>query len=194
VIRTRVGYTGGNMVNPTYYDIGDHSEAIQIDYDPRVISYEQLLAIFWQGHNPYSQAWSRQYKAAVFYHNAEQEQRARQSLQKIAAINGHKVYTEILPLTEFYRAEGYHQKYMLRHHPELMAHFEHTYPDDRDFVDSTAAARINSYLAGKGSASVLLKELESYGLPSNQREQVRGLVDYLNQNNGGGDACGAPLN
>lgn len=151
MIRTRVGYAGGTSSNPTYQDLGDHTEAIQIDFDPTVISYDELLALFWQGHNPRRKSWSRQYATFVLTHSDEQAKQARASRDRI----GDDVETDIRPAGEFWRAEDYHQKYRLRHqrelHDALVAHFG----SDRAFVDSTAAARINGLLGGYGSKANL---------------------------------------
>ena len=73
MVRTRVGYAGGLMDAPTYRNIGDHTETVQVDYDPRQISYAQLLDIFWKSHQPTRSSWSEQYKNAIFYHNEDQE-------------------------------------------------------------------------------------------------------------------------
>ena len=78
-MRTRVGYAGGSKPNPTYRDLGDHSETVQIDYDPSKISYQELLAIFWDTHNPGSRPYSRQYASIVFPHDAEQENLAMEA-------------------------------------------------------------------------------------------------------------------
>ncbi len=67
MVRTRVGYAGGTKRNPTYYNLGDHTETIQIDYDPTYVSYRELLDIFWESHDPAARPWSRQYMAVVFY-------------------------------------------------------------------------------------------------------------------------------
>ena len=68
-----MGYAGGKKSNPTYHDLGDHTETLQIDFDPDVITYDELLEIFWASHNPGRKSWSRQYMAAVFYHNHKQK-------------------------------------------------------------------------------------------------------------------------
>jgi len=80
VVRTRVGYTGGDKPNPTYHNIGDHAESVDIDYDPEVTDYENLLDIFWKNHNPTS-FYSRQYMSAIFYHDAAQKEAAELSLK-----------------------------------------------------------------------------------------------------------------
>ncbi|MDZ7761250.1 MAG: peptide-methionine (S)-S-oxide reductase [Desulfovermiculus sp.] len=68
MVRTRVGYSGGKKPNPTYHDLGDHTETLQVDYDPEAVSYPKLLEVFWESHSPEQSALSRQYMAAVFYH------------------------------------------------------------------------------------------------------------------------------
>jgi len=158
-----VGYAGGTKKNPTYYSLGDHTETIQIDYDPMVISYGKLLDVFWDSHNPGSPSWSRQYMAAIFFHGGEQKRLALLSKDRMKQ-QKKKIYTKILPLTEFYYAEDYHQKHSLRSDRDLMREFNAMYPLYEDFINSTAAARINGYLSGYGSFEDLKDELPSFGL------------------------------
>ena len=68
MIRTRVGYAGGTKKNPAYHNLGDHTETIQIDYDPTKISFEKLLETFWDSHNPAQRSWSRQYMSVHVHH------------------------------------------------------------------------------------------------------------------------------
>jgi methionine-S-sulfoxide reductase len=177
VIRTRVGYAGGTQDNPTYHSLGDHTETLQIDYDPSKLSYAQLLDVFWESHHPEHRAWSQQYKAAVFYHDEEQKRLAMESKRiREQGTRGGPIYTEILPLGRFYRAEDYHQKYRLRRDSELMRALRRFYPDSRDFVDSTAAARINGYLAGNGSLEQLKGELDLFGLSPEAGRRLLAVV------------------
>ncbi len=176
-MRTRVGYSGGTKVNPEYYSLGDHSETIEIDYDPGVISYKELLQVFWMSHDPTRQAWSRQYMAAVFYHNEEQKRLAEVSRDSVQERLHRNIVTRIIPAAQFYLAEGYHQKYRLRNQPDLMEEFTRTYPDERDFINSTAAARINGFLYGYGSAEEVDSEIDRLGLPP---EMARKLHEYVN--------------
>ena len=97
MVRTRVGYTGGDEDSPTYRDLGDHSEAIQVDFDPEVVSYGELIEVFWESHNPCARPWSTQYKSAVFVHDEEQRRLAEETAAEIAAERGQPVRTEILP-------------------------------------------------------------------------------------------------
>ena len=164
VIRTRVGYAGGTTKSPTYHNMGDHSETIQMDYDPTKISYEQLLEIYWDSHNPAVQHWSRQYMSIIIYHNGNQQRIAMETKQREEARLGRRVYTEIVPFSEFYLAEDYHQKYYLQRMPELMKELVAIYPNSGDFIDSTASARINGYLGGHGTFTALQEQLISFGL------------------------------
>jgi len=175
VVRTRVGYAGGTKANPTYYDLGNHTETVQVDYDPSRISYADLLKVFWDSHNPSLQSGT-QYLNIAFYHNEEQHRLILESKAQVESEHG-KIVTKILPYSGFNLAEDYHQKYYLMNESgtitqdgysydrsTLIKDFRAMYPDIRGMIDSTAAARINGYLAGNGSKKVLTEELESYGL------------------------------
>jgi peptide-methionine (S)-S-oxide reductase len=178
VVRTRVGYAGGTKDAPTYHSLGDHTETIQIDYDPSQISYNDLLDIFWRNHNPSSRAWSKQYMAAVFYHNDEQKKLADESREREASKRKEEIQTKILPLTAFYRAEDYHQKYQLRRERNLLKEFKRIYPADGDFVDSTAAARVNGYLGGYGTSADLNTDLNRLGLSAEGSRYLHRIVEY----------------
>ncbi len=172
MVRTRVGYAGGKKRNPTYHSLGDHTETLQLDYDPARISYEELLEIFWNSHSPTRRSWSKQYMVAVFYHDEAQRQLALASKAQQAAKYAAEITTEILPATEFYLAEDYHQKYMLRYTSELLDEYRAIYPDPKDFVNSTATARVNGYVSGYGELDQLQVELESLGLSPAGRKRL----------------------
>ena len=176
-MRTRVGYAGGSKEKPTYYAMGDHTEAISIDFDPEIISYDDLLAHFWEAHRCERNNRSRQYMNAVFYQNDEQRKAATASLQARAeslGISPSKVKTEILPVLEFTYAEGYHQKYYLTRYSEIRDFLSETYPDAKSLADSTVATRLNAYL-GTGMDKdwqAFLAELPSYGLPEATEQRL----------------------
>lgn len=171
-MHTRVGYAGGQKRNPTYHSLGDHTETLQLDYDPTRISYEELLEIFWAAHNPTRRSWSQQYKAAIFYHNQAQQQMALAGKTQQAAHHNAPITTEIIPATEFYLAEDYHQKYMLRYSAELLDEFNAMYPRHQDLINSTAAARVNGYVSGYGDMTQLQQELDSLGLSAKGRQRL----------------------
>lgn len=172
VVRTRVGYAGGTTKNPTYHNIGDHSETIQVDYDPSRISYQGLLDIFWNSHNPTDGVWSGQYKNMILCQDDEQKREALESKQQVESRLGQTVVTDILPLTAFYVAEDYHQKFYLRQAPQLMKDLSAIYPDQKDFMNSTAAARLNGYVGGYGSLDTLKEQLNSFGLSETGNQKL----------------------
>ncbi len=149
---------------------------MQIDFDPRLISYKELLTIFWEGHSPGSRPWSRQYQAAIFYHNETQKRLALETRDQVAARIKGEVFTQILPAGEFYLAEDYHQKYFLRRDPVLLNELTQRYPNTRDLVASTAAARLNGYVAGYGNRAGLEAELNSLGLSPAGNQKLLSLV------------------
>ena len=166
-----MGYAGGEKESPTYSQMGDHTETVQVDYDPGRITYEQLLEIFWDSHQPDSQSGSRQYLNAIFYHDDDQRRLAMDSKLAVEQKSGGIIRTEVLPLRSFTMAEAYHQKYILKQHVVLKAEMSRIYPQHRDFVASTAVARLNGYADGNGTQDQLLRELDTLGL-SDQGKRI----------------------
>jgi len=164
VIRTRVGYAGGTANDPTYHNLGDHSETVQIEYDPTQISYEELLEFLWASHNPTTQPWSRQYMSIIFYHNEDQKSAALASKHREETRLGQEIFTEVIPFSEFYLAEDYHQKYYLQQETNLFNEFATIYPEIGQLIRSTAVARVNGYIGGYGSFESLQKQISSFGL------------------------------
>jgi peptide-methionine (S)-S-oxide reductase len=120
VKETAVGYTGGKMENPTYKDVctdlTGHAEAVEVKFDPKEISYGQLLEVFFNIHDPtqvdrQGPDFGKQYRSAAFYHNAEQKKLAEKAKNELAKSSGRNIATEISPASTFYRAEEHHQKY-----------------------------------------------------------------------------------
>jgi peptide-methionine (S)-S-oxide reductase len=170
VIRTRVGFTGGTKKNPTYDSLGDHTESLQIDFDPTIVSYEKLLEIFWSTKNHCAVAGSRQYMSAVFYSNDAQRKLAEKTRAEQTTKLGQKITTSLLPLETFYLAEDYHQKYYLQQCGPLWKEVRAMYPKQEAFLRSTVAARINGYVAGQGRSTSLAKEIDGFGLsPAGRR-------------------------
>ena len=125
VVDAAVGYEGGHTENPTYKDVctdrTGHAEVVEIEYDPSKVSYEQLLNVFWNEHDPtqvnrQGPDFGTQYRTVIFYHTPEQERIARASkeaLQKSGKFS-RPITTEIVPAQTFYRAEDYHQQYLAK--------------------------------------------------------------------------------
>jgi peptide-methionine (S)-S-oxide reductase len=125
IVASRVGYTGGTVENPTYQqvcsDTTGHAEAVELTFDPELISYQQLLEIFWQSHDPtqfnrQGPDFGSQYRSAIFYTTEEQRRMAEESLEQQQGLDKYQrqIVTEICPATTFWEAEPYHQKYIMK--------------------------------------------------------------------------------
>jgi len=171
-----VGYAGGTKKNPTYHDLGDHAETIEVDFDPRRVTYDELLEVFWTNHNATRRPWSRQYASIIFVHDDEQARLARESKERFEATLGRRVYTEIVPYENFTLAEDYHQKFRLRGHHDVAAEYLSIYPRLQDFVNSTAVTRVNGFLGGCGSCLQLDADLPKLGLTSGTGSALRSAV------------------
>lgn len=121
VLATTVGYEGGTFPNPTYRDVctdrTGHAETVEVDYDPARVSYEDLLKVFWENHNPTTlnrqgPDVGTQYRSAIFYHTPEQQAAALASKEEEQKKHKRPIVTQIVPATQFYRAEDYHQQYL----------------------------------------------------------------------------------
>jgi peptide-methionine (S)-S-oxide reductase len=121
VVSTAVGYSGGHFPNPTYKDVCSgktgHAEVVQVEYEPTQVTYDDLLKVFWENHDPTTlnrqgPDVGAQYRSAIFFHTPEQESAAKASKEKMQAGYKKKIVTEITPASEFYRAEDYHQQYL----------------------------------------------------------------------------------
>ncbi|MCH7922521.1 MAG: peptide-methionine (S)-S-oxide reductase MsrA [Nitrospinae bacterium] len=125
VTSTSVGYTGGSLDSPTYEDVctgrTGHAEVVEVEYDPSQVSYDELLAVFWDIHDPTTlnrqgPDVGTQYRSVLFFHIAEQEAAANKSKEKIQSSGRftRDIVTEITPASQYYKAEDYHQQYLER--------------------------------------------------------------------------------
>ncbi len=123
VVSTAVGYMGGTLKNPTYEDVcrhtTGHAEVVQAEYDPAKVSYDELLKVFWEIHDPTTlnrqgPDVGTQYRSAIFFHTPEQEAAAKASKEKLERSGQYKrpIVTEITAASEFWKAEEYHQQYL----------------------------------------------------------------------------------
>ncbi len=123
VTATAVGYEGGALSNPTYKDVctdrTGHAEVVELAFDPQKVSYTTIVEAFFALHDPtqlnrQGPDWGHQYRSAIFFHSAEQEQQARVVIERLNTEQRFRkpIVTEIVPATTFWRAEEYHQKYL----------------------------------------------------------------------------------
>eukprot|EP01017_Pseudomicrothorax_dubius_P022528 TRINITY_DN24391_c0_g2_i1.p1 TRINITY_DN24391_c0_g2~~TRINITY_DN24391_c0_g2_i1.p1 ORF type:complete len:153 (+),score=39.32 TRINITY_DN24391_c0_g2_i1:55-513(+) len=121
VLDSQVGYIGGSKADPTYQEVctgrTNHAEAVQVTYDPKVVTYKELLDVFWGKHDPTTKDRQgndvgTQYRSAIFYHSEEQKREAEESLKAWQPKFSSPIVTEIIPASTFYSAEEYHQRYL----------------------------------------------------------------------------------
>jgi peptide-methionine (S)-S-oxide reductase len=123
VIKTEVGYTGGRTDNPTYRDVCSHgtghAEVVRVEFDPSLVSYDQLLSIFWEEHDPtqlnrQGPDFGDQYRSVIFTSSDEQREQALASLEKERPKHRRPIVTQIVPAEPFWPAEDYHQQYLAK--------------------------------------------------------------------------------
>jgi len=176
-----VGYAGGTSPSPSYRSMGDHTEVVQVEYNPVETSYSNLLDFFWANHDPTNpKACSRQYMSAIFYHTEEQKVLAEDSLRKRRSQGA--VTTRLLPLLELHVAEEYHQKYLLQQEGWLLTQLQ---LEPEDLVDSSLAARLHGYIAGYGDQATFEAELPKLGLNTTVSDFVIKKIKEKSKERGG---------
>jgi peptide-methionine (S)-S-oxide reductase len=148
VVRTRVGYAGGGKADPSYRALGDHTEVIQLDFDPDRISYRELVDVAFHEHDPRRQSQKRQYQNLVLTAGEDQHETVTEYIAT-SDFPREQIDTRIEGLDTFYPAEDYHQKYNLRSHAAILDEFESAGYDDTEIRESPAAAKLNAHVTGK---------------------------------------------
>ncbi|XP_017840989.1 peptide methionine sulfoxide reductase isoform X5 [Drosophila busckii] len=181
VLRTTVGYAGGSSELPT----GDHTEVLEIDYDPKVVNFKELLDLFWNNHEyGLTTPIKRQYASLILYHNEEQQQIAEASkLEEQKRRAPEVITTDIAVKKNFYPAESYHQKYRLQGHKDLAGSLN---LNPQLLQSSYVATKLNGYLAGVGGIDQFKSEVETMGLTPTQRRYCN---YHIEQNEGQGLYC-----
>ncbi|WP_027086208.1 peptide-methionine (S)-S-oxide reductase MsrA [Cohnella panacarvi] len=177
VIRTRVGYAGGTTARPTYREMGDHSEVVQLDFDEELLSYEQLLETFWTNHNPVNINGykGRQYQSMLLYRDEDQQEvfhRVKQRMEEGKGI----LETEISPYTLLYLAEARHQKYYLRRFPNALAKLGELYSSEEELMNATLAARLNGLAKGYTNLGRIVDEIGRWWVSDSERAETIRLI------------------
>ncbi|AEH39088.1 peptide-methionine (S)-S-oxide reductase [Halopiger xanaduensis] len=147
VVRTRVGYAGGTKPDPSYDVIGDHTEVVQLEYDPDQLSFGNLLEWAFAEHHPYKQPKKRQYQRIVFTETADQRAQLRSYLAD-SEFDRETIETRFEALEDFHVAEEYHQKFQLRGKRWITEAFDSAGYDATAVRESPAAAKLNAHVAG----------------------------------------------
>ncbi|KAI4314767.1 hypothetical protein L6164_027643 [Bauhinia variegata] len=151
VIRTKVGYAGGSKTNPEYRSLGDHAESVQVEYDTRLTSFNELLNVFWSSHDP-RQVFGQgpdvggQYRSIIFTNGTEESRLATASKQLEQARSRNSIVTtQITPLGTFYPSEADHQKFELKQNPFLLQLIGNL--PEEELQRSSLATKLNGYVA-----------------------------------------------
>ena len=148
--------------------MGDHSECVEIDFDPQIISLEKIIQHFWSIHNPNRANYKgRQYLSIILFENAEQEQIVYKIKGEIETRLGESVQTEIAPSQKFTLAEDKHQKYYLKRYLKAYATLLEYYGSHESFMNSTVVARLNGFVKGYCTLSDIKNEISI--LPSKEK-------------------------
>ncbi|MFB9325067.1 peptide-methionine (S)-S-oxide reductase MsrA [Paenibacillus aurantiacus] len=179
VVRTRVGYAGGTAEEPTYRQMGDHTETVEVEFDPRIVSFTELAELFWDSHNPsnINGYKGRQYQSLLFYRNAEQQAAIESVLAGRRARGLPEPATEIIPYGGFHLAEEKHQKYYLKRHPDALAKLSAAFPDEA-LTGSTLAARLNGLAKGYTNRERIVAELAG-GADAEEAARLTALVKSI---------------
>lgn len=185
VHQTRTGYAGGTLPSPVYRQLGDHSETVEIEFDPSVITLEQLLELFWNHHHPavINGYKGRQYYSLLFYRNEEQLYTMQRVQQTHTSELEKRAMTEIQAYRAWYPAEERHQKYYLQRQHEWMNQLRVWYPDQQELLQTTLAARLNGYSRGHGTTEQIQQELSDWSISDKTRSQIeQWLTEELSKN------------
>nr|CAD2170693.1 unnamed protein product [Meloidogyne enterolobii] len=147
VLKTRVGYSGGTSPSPTYQNIGDHTEIVEIQFNPELTKFKEIINLFYSKHN-FTLPQKTQYKSVILYVDEEQKKIALEEMEKAKEKYTNKntiFYTFLQKFEKFYQAEDYHQKYWLRCENNIFKELNLT---NSQLINSTLATKINGYLGG----------------------------------------------
>lgn len=180
VLRTRVGFAGGTSPKPTYRHMGDHTETVEIDFDPAIISYEEILRKFWQNHYPNRGNYKgRQYISMLRYqgeHQRESIDKVRREMEKSL---GEAIETEIAVFENFTLADERHQKYYLKRYPNTLEQLQDLFPKPEHLIDSTFAARLNGFVKGYGKLRLLKSEIASWNIDEEDQDILLNKLETI---------------
>ncbi|MCM3610118.1 peptide-methionine (S)-S-oxide reductase MsrA [Planococcus sp. MERTA32b] len=180
VLRTRVGFAGGSSPKPTYRHMGDHTETVEIDFDPSIISYEEILRKFWRNHYPNRGNYKgRQYISMLRYRGAEQKEAIIKVRKEMENSLGETIETEIAEYENFTLADGRHQKYYLKRYPNTLEQLQELFPKPELLVDSTFAARLNGFVKGYGKLRTLKNEIAFWNIEEEDKELLLNKLETI---------------
>lgn len=170
VYTTRVGYAGGSTPTPTYKNLADHIETVEVVFDESRLTLNSLLDTFFKSHDPTTK-YKRQYISAIFYYDEEQRKTINNWIEQHSFNFSKPIVTEIIKNEHFHNAENYHQKYHLRKHNDILSELK---LNDEQIITSSIATRLNAFCAGFGS----LKQLKegNFNISTKSKKELLTLI------------------
>lgn len=165
MVRTEAGYGGGLSPRPSYHDLEEHAEIVRVEFDPQVVSLEELLDLFWSHHDPFHGSGRGQYRALLLGETPNSAERLHAAVAALEERVSRRVVTEVFE-GPFHRAEDYHQKWRLRRRERVFQELSRSYSDERSLLDSVAATKLNGYVGGHGTRAQLERDVGRLGLSS----------------------------
>ncbi|WP_236013424.1 peptide-methionine (S)-S-oxide reductase MsrA [Paenibacillus glycanilyticus] len=180
VIRTRVGFAGGTTAEPSYRSMGDHTETVELQFDAALVSYDELLELFWNNHNPYNINGykDRQYQSLLLYRDDEQVEAFRRIKSRMEETKG-ILDTELSPFNAFYPAESRHQKYYLKRFPDAVEKLMSLYLSEEELERSTLAARLNGVAKGFLNLERLQNEMKGWPVAEDELKEILSLIRQI---------------
>lgn len=158
--------------------MGDHTETIEIDFNPDIITFEEILHFFWKNHNSNRGSYrGRQYLSILLYHDEKQKESIFKVKKELEEMRQEEIQTEIAPYVEFTLAEERHQKYYLKRYPNAIEQLHSLYPSTQMIVDSRLAARLNGFVKGYGTLAGLKEEIMGWDI---NEDSMSKLLDVIN--------------
>lgn len=178
VLRTRVGYSGGKSTNPSYKVVDLHTEVVEIDYDPEIISYGELIDIFFSSHNETLRPYDQRVKSLIFYRNDDEYEIAKMKLNTIRSNTPEEesVYTELKAFQVFYLAEPEHQNRSLKLETSLYDELKQIFETEDRVLLSILASKLNGYIYGYGTLEGAEALLTQSGLSEASKARVIDVI------------------
>lgn len=180
VVRTRTGYAGGTTPDPTHKNMADHTETVEVDYNPALVTYQELLEVFFQSHNPNRKPYrQREYISLILYHDEKQKEAAERKKLEKERIAGEEVKTEISPYSGFTVAKERQQKWHIKRNKEAIKRLGQLYVTADQLLDSTLAARMNGLAKGYGSLEKVKSEVKNWQIEESRRAVFLEILSSL---------------
>ncbi|SDX92744.1 peptide-methionine (S)-S-oxide reductase [Paenibacillus sp. CF384] len=181
ITRTRVGYTGGTTDNPATRHAGDHTEMVEIEFDPAVVKLETILDLYWNSHKPanINNYRDRLYNSLILYRDQAQLSVIQEVMQKRGEQGSGVPDTELTPFSVFYPAEDRNQKYYLKRYPDAVDKLRTLFKTEDDLTNATLAARLNGIAKGFANMDTIIQDIRTWQISSEEQEEIIQLIKQI---------------